>query len=98
MTNNRPKNSIEVSKMLYLKDKEAYFLGFSSLNLAGILKLPYVNNQPPKISNNTRLPLKLRCILTNQRLISSKSYKMTRMAYKFMLNTSKINGIKVTKR
>lgn len=98
MINNRPKNSIEVSKMLYLKDKETYFLGFSSLSLAGILKLPYIRPQCPKIKNNARLSLKLRCILTNQRLISSKSYKMTRMAYKFMLNTSKINGVKVTKR
>ena len=79
--------------MLYLKDKEMYFSGFSYLGLAGILK-----SLPFKMKNSARFSLRRRCVLTNQRLITAKSYKMTRMVYKLMLNTSKINGVRVTKR
>jgi hypothetical protein len=98
MTNNRPKNSIEVSKILYLKDKEIYFLGLAYLRLAGILKLPSIRAHFFKTKNTGRLSIKFRCILTSQRLISSRSFKMTRMVYKFMLNASKMNGIRVAKR
>jgi hypothetical protein len=98
MTNNRPKNSIEVSKVLYLKDKEIYFLGFSYLGLAGILRAPSIRARLFKTKSSARLSIKFRCILTSQRLTSSRSFKMTRMVYKFMLNASKMNGIRVTKR
>lgn len=98
MINNRSKTSSELSKVLYLKDKEIYFLGFYFLGLAGILKFPSVRTKYSKTKNNAKPSVRFRCILTNQRLINSKSRKITRMIYKIMLNTSKINGIRVAKR
>jgi len=98
MTNNRSKNNIEISKGLYLKGQEINLLSFFSLGLTGIVKIPSIRIQSSKIKNSPRLFLKPTCILTKQSLVSSKTYKMNRMVYKFMLNTSKINGVRVAKR
>ena len=60
MTNNRTKNSIEVSKMLYSKDKEIYFLGFSYLGLCGFLKSSsFLRARLSKAKNSTKLVTKV---------------------------------------
>jgi hypothetical protein len=94
MINQRHKNSVEVSKRSYFRSKELYCLGLSFLGLAGVSKIPNFRIAGVKVKSILRVSLTSRCVLSNQRLNNSRSYKMTRMVYKSMLNRSKINGVK----